>query len=486
MNIHNYPFASDTDSYKWSHSEQLPESTVYTSSYAEARSDENFRVSVFNGLQGELRSIVENPLTLEQVEEANEIAIAHSGSFPYEQFKRMVNVHGGLPPVRIEALAEGTVVPNHIPYYQVKTTDKTMPWLGQFMETRLLRAVWYPTAVATLSWHIKQDMRAFLDRTCDDPEEAVKFMLHDFGARGASSAQSAAIGGLAHLINFYGTDTIPAIYAARRIYDTKEAGFSIPAMEHYTVTSWGRDREASAYANMIDRFGGPGKKYACVSDAYDIYNAVDNIWGKQLKEKVLAKGGTAVIRPDSGDPTSVVLYCVRSLAKSYGYTTNSKGFMVLHPSVRIIQGDGVNRESILSIMRALEINGFSVENVAFGMGGALLQQTNRDVLGHAQKASAISDGHEPWVGICKDPVTARQKASKKGRFAVVQGDDFSYECISRADLGDRKNLLRTVYSDGVLLNQTTLAEIRERADAARTMISRWAVPHSADTSCIVL
>ncbi|HDW3906971.1 TPA: hypothetical protein RMT47_005219, partial [Escherichia coli] len=241
---------------------------------------------------------------------------------------------------------------------------------GQFLETRLLRATWYATAVATLSWSIKQDMRAFLNRTCDEPEAAVKFMLHDFGARGASSAQTAALGGMAHLVNFMGTDTVPALVAARRYYDESVAGFSIPAMEHFTVTAWGRDNEARAFSNMIDQFGGEGRVYACVSDAYDIYNAVDNIWGKQLKDKVLSKGGRVVIRPDSGDPVSVVLYCVKSLAESFGTTTNSKGFKVLHPSVRVIQGDGVNRDSIIAILRALELHGFSAENVAFGMGGA--------------------------------------------------------------------------------------------------------------------
>ncbi|QBX06526.1 nicotinamide phosphoribosyl transferase [Burkholderia phage BcepSaruman] len=479
-------FALDTDSYKWSHSEQLPAGVQFASSYCSARSDKEYRASIFFGLQAELRNIVANPLTREQVEEARDIAMAHSGTFPYEQFMRIVNEHGGLPPVSISALPEGTLVPNHVPYYQVRNTAPGFAELGQFMETRLLRAVWYATAVATLSWHIKQDLRAFLNRTCDDPESAVKFMLHDFGARGASSVQTAALGGMAHLVNFLGTDTVPALVAAHRYYDETAAGFSIPAMEHFTVTSWGRDREADAYSNMIDKFGGEGRVYACVSDAYDIYNAVDNIWGKQLKEKVLSKGGRVVIRPDSGDPVSVVLYCVKSLAASFGVNVNSKGFKVLHPSVRVIQGDGVNRDSIIAILRALELHGFSAENVAFGMGGALLQATNRDVLGHAQKASAVTNGREAWTGIMKDPITASSKKSLKGHLAVVRNESGILEVIQSSELGARENILRTVYEDGKLFNEQTFSEVRAAAEAGAELAKRFAQPYAHNTDLIVL
>ena len=45
-----------------------------------------------------------------------------------------------------------------------------------------------------------------------------------------------------------------------------------------------------------------------VSDSYDVYNAVSSIWGGELREDVMARGdaGCTVIRPDSGDPATVV------------------------------------------------------------------------------------------------------------------------------------------------------------------------------------
>jgi nicotinamide phosphoribosyltransferase len=65
-------------------------------------------------------------------------------------------------------------------------------------------------------------------KTSDDPAGQLSFKLHDFGARGVSSGESAGLGGMAHLVNFMGTDTMEALLAARRYYGAEMAGFSIP------------------------------------------------------------------------------------------------------------------------------------------------------------------------------------------------------------------------------------------------------------------
>jgi nicotinamide phosphoribosyltransferase len=157
----------------------------------------------------------------------------------------IVTDHGGHLPLEIRALPEGMVVPAGVPLVQVENTDPRMPWLTTFVETALLRAVWYPSTVATMSWQCRQVILAGLERTSDDPQGQLPFKLHDFGARGVSSAESAGLGGMAHLVNFQGTDTMEALLAARRYYDADIAGFSIPAAEHSTITSWGRARRRS-------------------------------------------------------------------------------------------------------------------------------------------------------------------------------------------------------------------------------------------------
>ncbi|WP_323373098.1 hypothetical protein [Pasteurella multocida] len=177
-----------------------------------------------------------------------------------------------------------------------------------------------------------------------------------------------ALGGLAHLVNFMGTDSVSALVAAKRWYNTTSMpAFSIPAAEHSTMTSWEKDREADAYRNMVEQFAGEHKIYAVVSDSYDLWNALENIWGTQLKDLVEIKGGTLVVRPDSGDPAEVVCRTLAILAEKFGTTLNSKGYKVLPDCVRLIQGDGINVNSLGKILEAILASGFSVENVAFGM-----------------------------------------------------------------------------------------------------------------------
>jgi nicotinamide phosphoribosyltransferase len=237
-------------------------------------------------------------------------------------------------------------------------------------------------------------------------------------------------------------------------------------MEHSVICAWGEADEAKAYENAIDKFLKPGAMLSVVPDAYDLHNAIDVILGQQLKDKIVNSGGVLVVRPDSGDPVSEVMFAVRSLAHRFGYTTNKKGYMVLNPCVRVIQGDGVNKDSIKSIMAALEINGFSIENVAFGMGGGLLQSVNRDTLGYAQKAWAVSSGHEGWVGINKKPVTASQKTSLKGVHMVVE-DEGKIVTAPVGTFAPERNLLQPVWEDGKLLREQSLSEVRAIANSYR-------------------
>ena len=183
----------------------------------------------------------------------------------------IVNAHGGRLPVRIRAVPEGTLVPVHHVLATIENTDPACAWLTSFLETALLR-VWYPTTVATNSWATKQLIARYLDQTGDPA--GLPFKLHDFGARGVSSLESAMLGGLSHLVNFMGTDTMSALLGARVYYGEPMAGFSIPAAEHSTITAWGRDGEAAAYRNMLRQFAKPGSIVAVVSDSYDLDHAV--------------------------------------------------------------------------------------------------------------------------------------------------------------------------------------------------------------------
>lgn len=451
----------NTDSYKASHFLQYPAGTQVVSSYIESRGGE-FPQTLFFGLQAFIKEYLLKPVTTADIDEAEALFTAHGVPFFRQGWEQIVQQHGGFLPIEIAALPEGMVVPTGNALVQIRNTDPQAFWLTSYLETALLRAVWYPTTVATLSWQVKQSIRQALETTCDNPAAELPFKLHDFGARGVSSHESAALGGMAHLVNFMGGDTVVALLAARQYYGADMAGFSIPAAEHSTITAWGREGEADAYANMLQQFGQAGKLLAVVSDSYDIYQAVSEIWGKQLRAQVENSGATVVIRPDSGVPEDIVPEVLERLYAEFGGRVNSKGYKVLSDCVRVIQGDGVDVDSIGVILQRIQQAGFSTENVAFGMGGGLLQKVNRDTLRFAMKASAMQI-NGAWRDVYKQPVTDSGKHSKRGRLAVIR-DAGVIKTIREDALSWESNLLRPVFRNGELLVDDGFDSIRARSN----------------------
>ncbi|MGH8041860.1 MAG: nicotinate phosphoribosyltransferase, partial [Rudaea sp.] len=420
----------NTDSYKASHWLQYPPGVDATFFYLESRGGVYER-TLFFGLQSILKEYLGKPVTAAMIAEARAFFPEHGEPFNEAGWRHIVDAHGGELPLRIRAVAEGTVVPTHQAFMTIESTDPACFWLPSYVETLLMR-VWYPVTVATISWHVKQSIREYLDKSSDDPASEVLSKLHDFGSRGVSSAESAALGGMAHLVNFRGTDTVLGVLAAREYYGEAMAAHSIPASEHSTITAWGKDREVDAYRNMLRQFAKPGSVVACVSDSYDLFHAIRELWGTELRDEVIASGATLVVRPDSGDPADIVHQTLSMLNAAFGSTVNDKGYRVLN-HVRVIQGDGVNPDSIRAILERITHARYSADNIAFGMGGALLQKLNRDTQKFALKCSAARiDGR--WKDVYKDPVTDHAKASKRGRLTLARHREYgTFKTVALTD-----------------------------------------------------
>jgi nicotinamide phosphoribosyltransferase len=455
----------NSDSYKFSHFLQYPPGTTEVSAYIEARKGGRWPETTFFGLQAFLQEYLSQPIRKADIEEAREITEAHIPGLGFnDQWEYILEKYNGELPIEIQALPEGMSVPLGVPMVQVRNLDKNLPWLSTFIETALIRAVWYPSTVATLSREAKKIIYAGLKKSSDDPDGQIPFKLHDFGARGVSSYESAGLGGMAHLINFMGTDTVTGLQFARKYYGPGDlmAGFSIPAAEHSTITSWGPSGEKAAYENMLHKFGGKGRLVAVVSDSYDVHEAVRRIWGEELKSKVISMGGTTVIRPDSGDPIRVPVQVLQLLDNAFGSDKNSRGFKVLNGAVRVIQGDGMNLDSIGALVRNVIDAGFSMDNLAMGMGGGLLQSVNRDTQRFAMKANEIVICGDR-LPVSKNPNTDPSKNSKPGRQAVVTDRNGNIESIPESLAAGRENLLRPVWRTGEFLVREDFATIRERA-----------------------
>lgn len=471
------PLFDGTDSYKLSHWWQYPPDARFVYSYLQSRGGFWKHTKMF-GLQYILMSaFVGKVFNKADIDEAAMLSKLHFGTdkvFNLKGWTRLLEKHGGILPLKIRAVAEGTCVPTHNALMTIQNTDEEFPWLTNWAETRLLQ-VWYPISVCTLSHEIRQAIGADLVRT--GTPETIDYKLHDFGYRGVSSVETAAIGGAAHLVNFKGTDTTPAIALLRQYYGAEMPGNSVSAMEHSTVTSWGRDHEADSYRNQL--IMSPTPITACVVDSYDTENAVRNIFGGELREEILRREGTVVLRPDSGEPTVVLEDIFNAVADRFGFEANSKGWKVLPTQIRALQGDGVNYQNILRINSHLIRNGWSMDNWGYGMGGALLQQLNRDTLRFAIKCSAI-DRAGVWHPVYKQPKTDLTKSSKGGRWNLFDHgykNQHNFITVETTEEDAYNNLLQTVFLDGKMLKTQTLDEIRtlgnsfdrfvEEAEAAR-------------------
>lgn len=459
MTSNTRSFIKKTDSYKISHWKQYPEGTTTVFSFFESRGGELPEVTFF-GLQYIIKKhLVGVQVTEEAIQEAKRYFARHFGDetlFNEAGWRHILRKHKGKLPLRIKAVAEGTSVSVGNVMVTVENTDPEVPWLTNYAET-ILSEVWYPSSVATLSRAMKKVILGYLLRTGDP--SLIAFKLHDFGYRGSTSDESAGIGGAAHLVNFMGTDTLAAIDVAADYYSEEMAGFSIPAAEHSTITSWGRSGERKAYENMLTQF--PKGLVAVVSDSYDIFAACTKIWGEELKDKVLARDGVLVVRPDSGHPPTVVVSVLDTLGEAFGTTVNAKGYKVLDPHVRVIQGDGIDLPMLGEVLAAMEVAGWSADNVAFGSGGGLLQKVNRDTHKFAFKCSAILRDGVGWLDVMKDPVTDPGKRSKAGRLALIR-DGEGFRTVRDVEAGEH-NLLRTVFENGELVIDQSFADIRLRA-----------------------
>ena len=454
-----------TDSYKLNHWNQYPAGTEKVYSYFECRKGAKFAETPFFGLQYIIKNHLEGVVvTREKIENAAKLCKAHFGSEKYfnrEGWEYILNSHGGKLPVVIKAVEEGTVVPINNVLMTIENTDNKCFWLTNFLET-ILSQVWYPITVASLSREVKVNIKEYLDLTSDGG--LLNFGLHDFGFRGASSWESAGIGGAAHLINFLGTDTVVAMEVAVNYYnaDLNGLAFSVAATEHSVMTALGKNGEEQVVENLLNEY--PTGILSVVSDSYDIYNFVSNIVGTKFKDRILARDGVFVVRPDSITPThptpeAEMVWIMDTLWNHFGGTVNSKGYKVINPCVRVLWGDGIDIDGIKKILYAITMVGFATENIAcFGMGGGLLQKVNRDTQRCAFKCSAqYRDGQ--WYDIQKNPKDI-SKTSKKGKLKLIKVDG-EFETVGENDPGE--DYLKVVFYNGVLVNEVDFATVRKNA-----------------------
>jgi len=388
----------------------------------------------------------------------------------------------GYLPIVIKAVKEGTRVPIKVPMMTIENTHPKFFWVTNYLETLISNEIWLPSTSATIAYTYRQILDEYALETTGSTD-GVQFQGHDFSMRGMGAFEASVASGAGHLLSFVGTDTIPAIAYLEEYYnaniENELVGTSIPATEHSVMCAYGDTNEFDLFKRLMTEVY-PNGLFSVVSDTWDFWKVVGE-YLPALKDEVMSRDGKVVIRPDSGDPILILTGdpladnelvrkgLIECLWDIFGGTVNEQGYKVLDPHIGAIYGDSITLQRAELIVARLKGKGFASTNVVFGIGSYTYQYNTRDTFGFAVKAThAVVNGEERFL--FKDPKTDDgTKKSLRGR--VVVSNDAGNLPIHVTDgqtidsevevVGAVGNLLETVFVDGELKRDQSLAEIRE-------------------------
>ena len=479
-----------TDGYKTGHHQQYPEGTTLVYSNFTPRSNkyapkgcdhvvsfgqqlimkqihESFQKDFFDQPKDEVCSEIKRELSL------------YLGvDYDVSHFEALHDL--GYLPIKVKAIKEGTLVPIKVPVLTIYNTDPNFYWVTNYLETLISNLLWKPMTSATIAYQYKRVLTDWALKTDKENKAFVQWQGHDFSMRGMDSVDAVISSGLGHLTSFTGTDSLPAIYGARKYYGAE--GFvaaSVPATEHSVMCAGGKEDEVDTFRRLLETY--PKGILSVVSDTWNLWQVCTK-HVVTLKEEIMARDGKLVIRPDSGDPVDILCGklgpswtlinrkpedtgVIELLWNVFGGTINKQGYKVLDPHIGAIYGDSITIERADEICRRLEAKGFASTNVVLGVGSFTYQYNTRDTFGFAMKATYVEvegEGRE----IFKDPITDDgTKKSATGLLSVVSRPGEGLTLVDKCDWKhENVGALETIYHDGKFSSEITLAEIRNNLE----------------------
>lgn len=394
----------------------------------------------------------------------------------------------GYLPICIYSLPEGFSVRLNVPPIIITNTLPEFFWLPNYFETLLSMTVWKISTSATTAQRFRKIFVKWAKASGETDLSFVDWMGHDFSMRGMSGLEDAIMSGMGHLMSFSGTDTIPAILAARKYYGAPlSVGGSVPATEHSVMSAWGQGNELKTFRRLVQDVY-PNGIVSIVSDTWDLWRVLTD-YIPALKEQILARDGKLVIRPDSGDPVKIMLGnpafesvahdydCERHpaalgtlalLAKHLG-TTPGIGLPMINKG-GAIYGDSITVDRADDILGGM-VNDLKLSpyNMVFGIGSYTYEYVTRDTYGWAMKATAVQRSNGPVIPIFKKPVTDNGgKFSHRGILAAYRTEESTDErpdhfLVQESDEEHLNNCAyEKVFVDGELLVDPSFETIRKR------------------------
>lgn len=428
----------------------------------------------------------------------------------------------GYLPIEVRALPEGTVCPIGVPAMTVINTLPEFFWITNYLETLLSTELWMPMTSATTARLFKKRLMKHMKKVGVNMSNTdLGFLCHDFSMRGMPGVDAAVMSALGHLTAFNGSETIPAIEAAERLYDAnaeKELiAATVPATEHSVMCAGEKEKELETFERLITKVY-PSGFVSIVSDTWDFWKVITEFM-PALHDTIMSRNGRVVIRPDSGDPVDIIcglpkdkvvyendkiyyfpdlnipeaehqiskwfrnpsLYsnelakyevseaqvkgAYECLMDTFGYTTNEAGYKILDTHIGMIYGDSITLERQNEIYNRLEAKHIAGTNLVLGIGSYTYQLKSRDSLGFAMKATWCQVNDEPRE-IFKCPKTdGGMKKSLKGLIQVTK-ENGKYVAHDQAttEKAFYHTELAPVFRNGEFLKRFTLAEIRENVN----------------------
>lgn len=452
-----------TDSYKLSRWRQMPPGITKMYAYGEPRKGGKYPTISYFGMQMVAEDLFKEFITKKDIDYAEEKAFqtfGDKGYFDRRTWERVLEL--GHYPIKLMSAPEGMEIEEGNVCFTLESTESWFATNALSFESCLMH-VWYPTTVATRAMYIKRAISPLFEKTCDAPSFNLPFAVNDFGLRGATGDQAAERGGAGHLIHFMGSDNEPAADAIEKYYGGKGRLKSIWATEHQTALAWGDEK---AYIIHQLKESNPSLPVAIVIDTKDSDNFIQNIVGdREVIELIKEREGRVVLRPDSGDAETNILKYLDMLGGIFGVRINNKQYKIIDHNVGLIQGDGMDEDTIPSLFEAIVRNHWSCDNLVTGSGGGLLQiGLSRDTSRWAIKPSYMEiDGK--GINLMKAPKTDLSKSSKPGMLKLhSKGTTISSAEESLIMFEGYTDLLKPVYIDGTLFTQN-FNDIIKRANA---------------------
>lgn len=248
----------------------------------------------------------------------------------------------GYLPICIKALPEGTLVPYRIPAFVVYNTHPDFFWLTNYLETQISSNTWKASTSATTAFLYRKNFEQWYKETVGDPagQGFIMWQGHDFSARGLGPGEEDQMTtGMAHLLSFYGTDTVLALDAAEEYYfadsDKDILGGSVPATEHSVMCAGTQDGELETFRRLITEIY-PSGIVSIVSDTWD-FGRVITEYASILKVEILSRTGSpmgidkVVFRPDTGNPADIICGTAVKLPEGMKLDRgNAYGYMMKH------------------------------------------------------------------------------------------------------------------------------------------------------------